>query len=95
MQSGSLGNIITTVLYQSNLKTDTPYFKINESTVRNQIKRNNNLTNSTFGPQYPLAFIEPYLVDIYLQKDRTGKPLQQNEGLALANSLIEVTSQQK
>ena len=75
MKIGSLGNIITTVLDQSTLKTEAPSFKTNESTVRNQIKRNNNLTKLTFSPQFPLASIDPYLVKIYLQNERMGKPL--------------------
>ena len=78
MESGSLGNIITTVLDKSNLKTDTFSFKINESILCNQIKRNNNLMKSTFGPQSPLASIEPYPVEIYLQKERMGQPLKHN-----------------
>ena len=57
MKIGSLDNITTTVLDQSNLKTDSPSFKINESTVRKQIKGNNNLTKFTFGPQSPLDYI--------------------------------------
>ena len=69
MQSGYLVNIIKTVLDQSNVKTYAPSFKTNESTVCNWIKRNNDLTMSKFGPQSPLAYIEPYHVEIYLQKE--------------------------
>ena len=69
MRSGSLGNIITTVLDKSNLNTDAPSFKINESILCDQIKRNNDLTKSMFVPQSPLASIKPYLVEIYLQKE--------------------------
>ena len=69
MKIGSIGNITITVLDQSNLKIDAPSFRINESILCNQIKRNNDLTKSTFVPQSPLASIKPYLVEIYFQKE--------------------------
>ena len=51
--------------------------------------------NSTTGAESPLASIEPYIFQIYLQKSRMGQPMQQNEVISLANSLIQGTHHQE
>ena len=63
--NGCLKKIIETVLHESKLKQDAPSFKISEWTIHNRLKKNSNdLMKSTTGPEYPLASIEPYIVEI-------------------------------
>ena len=96
VKNSCLKKIIEAVLDESTLKQDVPSFKISEWMIRNQLKKNSNdLMNSTTGPESPLASIEPYIFQIYLQKARMGQPMQQNEVISLANSLIQGTRHQE
>lgn len=95
VKNGCVDQIIKEVLSEAKLDVDDPTFKIPRDTVIARVHRNRSLTNSTPGSPSPLALVEPYLVQICLQKALMGQPMGATEGLAMANSIIEDTIHQQ
>ena len=62
-----------------------------KDTVRSRVKAQTDLTKSSTGIVTPMATVEPFLVQLYLQRAQMGQPLGIREGLCFENSLIEGT----
>jgi hypothetical protein len=74
---------------------DDTKIEVSCETIRNRVKRNNNLCTWKRGPGSPLSDIEDLIVDICISMGKIRQPLTVGETIDLANSLIEGKEQQQ